>query len=97
MSDYNLDNLYGHRFYIRPERGPWIPWFAWHPIQLVYWHDEYPMHDYPIKLSRWVWLCKVLRRRVIDHHAGPGREFAQSVQHWEYTTVFNLFKWGHSE
>jgi hypothetical protein len=55
------------------------------------------MHDYPIKLSRWVWLCKVLRRRVIDHHAGPGREFAQSVQHWEYTTVFNLFKWGHSE
>ena len=67
MSSYNLDNLYGHRFYIRPERLCWEPWFAWHPVQLIYWCDEYPMQEYPIKLGRVVWLSQLLRRRVIDH------------------------------
>lgn len=99
MNSYNLDNLYGHRFYIRPERLCWEPWFAWHPVQLIYWCDEYPMQEYPIKLGRVVWLSQLLRRRVIDHQAGPGpgQEFAPAVNHWEYTTVFNLLKWGHSE
>ena len=98
MSNYNLDNLYGHRHYIQPEREPWIPWFAWRPIQLVYWCDEAPFGtDHPIKLSKILWLTTVLRRRVIDNTAGPGHEFAPSYTYWEYTTVFDLFKWGHSE
>jgi hypothetical protein len=92
---FNLDNLYGHRYYIQPERKAWDAWFAWYPVKLIYWYDQDPFSsDHPIKLSKIVWLTRILRRRVIDHHAGPRREFAESVAHWEYTTVLNLLKWG---
>ena len=65
---------------------------------MIYWHDEWPFTtEHPIKLSKIVWLQTILRRRVIDHRAGPGREFAPPVKYLEYTTVFNLLKWGHSE
>ena len=94
-SRYDLDNLYGHRFYVRPERQRWESWFAWRPVQMLYWHDQAPFStEHPCKLGKIVWLTRILRRRVIDHHAGPGCEFAPSFDHWEYTTMFDLLKWG---
>jgi hypothetical protein len=65
---------------------------------MIYWYDEYPFSaDCPIKLSKIVWLKTILRRRVLDSRAGPGREFAPPVKYTEYTTLFDLLKWGSSE
>jgi hypothetical protein len=65
---------------------------------MIYWHDDHPFStECPIKLSKVVWLRTILRRHVIEHQAGPGREFAPSIKYTEYTTLFDLLKWGSSE
>jgi hypothetical protein len=65
---------------------------------MIYWHDEHPFStEHPIKLSRVVWLRTILRRHVYDSRARPRNEFAPPVKYTEYTTLFDLLKWGSSE
>lgn len=93
----NSKNLrYAINTYINPSFGKWEEWYAWYPVRLV----KLKPHDtieqvYYIKVFKWVWLQKIVRRKVIDMLDGPGRESAGSKVYYEYTTLMELLNNGH--
>lgn len=91
----NLNKLYGERRYVNPKFEAWEEWFAWYPIKMNRWVEINDMLDTHIKVCNYVWLKKILRRKVIDCRAGPGREFAGNKIYYEYTTTMDILKYGH--
>lgn len=88
---------YATRIYVTPMFYSWQQWFAWYPVKVIFYQ---PVTDEPdewayVKLTRWVWLQKIARRKVVDDFARPGLEGASKVTYYEYTTTMELLKHGH--
>lgn len=89
---------YSERVYVSPAFYEWKEWFAWRPVKMVYWNtgDEDGFGK-GIRVYKWVWLKKIIRRKVYDRHDGPGREMVipMGVTHYEYATLMDLLKHGY--
>jgi hypothetical protein len=85
-----IDSLYGHRFYVDPQRQPWEPWYAWFPVYVIEWRDP-DGSGFPFKVSRLTWLNTIMRRKVVDRVdrlIGSSR----SKTYNEYTTVEEMLR-----
>lgn len=90
-----ISTPYSDITYIDPTFTEWKEWFAWRPVKMVHWrltHGDVPGFRY----SKIVWLKKIVRRKVIDWHGGPGRESSEFTKtYYEYTTLMDLLKHGY--
>lgn len=87
---------YSEVTYYDPTFCPWEEWYAWKPVKMVYWHTgNEDGFGKGIRVYKWIWGEKILRRKVIDRLSGPGRETAGISKYWEYTTLMGLLQSGH--
>lgn len=91
---------YAMNFYVSPTFGQWHEWFAWHPVKIVTFKENYRSDSivwdgFYIKHYRWAWLITVVRRRVTDRLDGPGRESAGIKKYYEYTTIMDILTHGY--
>lgn len=88
---------FSEQVYIDPVFEPWHEWFAWRPVKMVYWNHHADGFGKGIRVYKWVWMKKIVRRMVKDRVDGPGREsvWPQTRKYWEYTTLMDLLKHGH--
>lgn len=86
----SVDHLYGHRFYANPVKHEWHSWYAWYPIQIIEW-KEYGLRSGWFKVSRWIWLQKVMRREIEDRGVSG---FIRGKRYMEYTSIEGYLRHG---
>ena len=87
---------YSEIVYNDPTFHEWHEWFAWYPVKMIYWNHNEDGFGKGMRVYKWMWLKKIVRRKVIDQHGGPGREGSDfKSTHWEYTTLMDMLKYGH--
>lgn len=89
---------YSEVVYVSPAFYEWHEWFAWRPVKMIYWNtgDEDGFGK-GIRVYKWVWLKKIVRRMILDDISRPGTEgsWPHVKKYWEYTTLMDLLKYGH--
>ena len=89
---------YSDHVYANPTFYEWHEWFAWHPVKMIYmYRGDEDGFGQGMKTYRWVWLQKIVRRKVIDDFSRPGTEgsWPTKRKNYEYTTLMDLLKNGH--
>lgn len=88
-----VDKLYGHRFYVLPVKHEWHAWYAWYPVQILEWKNVEPGSMW-FKISRWVWLQKVMRRHVEDEGYMIASKPISPSHYREYTSIEEYLRHG---
>lgn len=88
-----VDKLYGHRFYVSPVKQEWHAWYAWYPVRILEWKNVEPGSMW-IKLSRTVWLQKIMRRQVRDDIRIGADAPIRSKNYTEYTSIEEYLRHG---
>lgn len=75
--------------YYDPVFSEWKEWFAWYPVRII---DQHCVES-GLKVQRWVWFQKILRRKVVDAKGNIRRRKLQSATvNYEYTTLLFILK-----
>ena len=88
-----IDDLYGHRYYLTPTKHEWEPWYAWYPVPILEWRI-FGINDGWFKVKRWVWLERIMRRRVVDNGLGGLSGVIGINGYMEYTSIEEFLKNG---